>query len=389
MKAGIWMPSIDDLVSVAEAFQKSPVYIDRDRCVAVRNRNASCRRCVDACPCDAIEVMNNEITLDVRACSACGACTAVCPTGALVPLRPSDDDLFDACVQAAGASVGRAVIACARISSRREADPTRYAEVPCLARVDESVLMRLAAEGVREIVLVDGACATCRYRAIDEGVNITCGAFQQLVGAQGAEIPISRTSAFPHDMLIEDATGLFGTTRRDFFSETARSARDLVSTAAKAALESELADAKELSIGARLRAGENGALPTFEIRRHTDIVNAMDALGQSVVEEVVARVFATVEIDVEKCNGCGMCAVFCPTAAIKRDERKKPYTNPEYLEFWASECIQCNLCQDVCWKKCLKVSPVVPTKQLFSFDPVVFDLRSSAGASKPFGLGSS
>ncbi|QKF07639.1 4Fe-4S binding protein [Berryella wangjianweii] len=380
------MPSIDDIVSVAEAMESSPILVDRDRCVAVRNRNASCRRCVESCPCEAVAVGNNEVKVDPRACSACGACATVCPTNALVPLRPADEALLAASRQAMEANEGRVVIACARISSRHEADPERYAELPCLARVDESVLMKLAAAGAQAVTLVDGTCSTCRYRDTDAGINVTCGAFMQLTQAMGASVPIQRASAFPDDLRIDQAEGRFGTSRRDFFAETARSAKRLVSTAAKATVEKELGLAKaEELIGKRLRVGDSGALPQFQIERHADVINAMDALGQPTLPEVTARVFGRVRIDVDTCNGCGMCAVFCPTGALKRDERRKPYTNPEYLQFWASECVACGLCADVCWKKCLTVEAVIPTDELFSFDPVTFRLSAAAQQPQAFG----
>ena len=135
------------------------------RCVAVRNRNASCRKCIDACPADAISVHNNVLSVDHKACVACGACTVVCPTEALIPIRPADEAFEQAAAEAMAALDGRAVIACARIASKGLADPHKFAEAPCLARVDESLLLGLAAVGAKDIVLVDGCCKTCRFRA--------------------------------------------------------------------------------------------------------------------------------------------------------------------------------------------------------------------------------
>ena len=37
------MPSVNDIANVAEALQKSPIAVLRDRCVVVRNRNAQPR----------------------------------------------------------------------------------------------------------------------------------------------------------------------------------------------------------------------------------------------------------------------------------------------------------------------------------------------------------
>ena len=44
------MPNIADIIEVAEELEDKAVIPASKRCVAVRNRNASCRKCIDACP---------------------------------------------------------------------------------------------------------------------------------------------------------------------------------------------------------------------------------------------------------------------------------------------------------------------------------------------------
>ena len=86
--------------------------------------------------------------------------------------------------------------------------------------------------------------------------------------------------------------------------------------------------------------------------------------------------FGAVDIDVNKCNACGMCAVFCPTSAIKRPPSSDEFsTRLNVLEFSASDCVQCGLCQDVCWKKSITLRVPIRADELFSFEPRVFRLR--------------
>ena len=105
------MPNLKDIVDVAQALQSTAVRVVEDRCVVVRNRNSSCRRCVRACPADAITVRGNNVTLDNAACVSCGACTVVCPVEALVPLDPTDAELASGAARSASALDGTVVIA--------------------------------------------------------------------------------------------------------------------------------------------------------------------------------------------------------------------------------------------------------------------------------------
>ena len=202
------MPNLIDIVEVAEALESKAVFLAPDRCTVVRNRHSSCRKCTDACPTDAVGAKDNVLALDNERCVACGACTTVCPTEALIPLAPLDEDLAAAVADAVVASGGRAVFACARIASKRKGDPTKFAEVPCLARMEESVLLELAARGVEAILLVDGTCATCKFRACVPGIDATVASANQLLAAQGSGICVERASAFPEDVLLEDARSL-------------------------------------------------------------------------------------------------------------------------------------------------------------------------------------
>ncbi len=381
------MPSLNDIATVAEALEKSALAIVQDRCVVVRNRNATCRRCVQACPTHAIEVSNNEVHLAASSCISCGACVAVCPTEAIVPLEPTDEELANAAYAALRENGNRAVFACARIASKRQANPARYAVVPCLARLDEGIIAALVARGADEVLLVDGDCTTCKYRDCISHADATIAEANHIMAAQGCSVEAQRITGFPDDMLAEDIEGLHGTTRRGFFSDAVGAARDTAMVAAKSTLAQELGYTdKPVSIGERLRVTEEGTLPLIQVPRHEAAINAMYELGEPVVDEIESRLFASISVEVQRCNACGMCVMFCPTGALRRDPTAKVGDPLTYLEFSASDCINCGLCADVCWKRALTLSPSVSTAELFDFEPKEFDLSSAQFTpNSPFG----
>ncbi len=367
------MPNLIDIVEVAEALESKAVFLAPDRCTVVRNRHSSCRKCSDACPTDAVGAVDNVLSLDSELCVACGACTVVCPTEALIPLQPLDEDLAVAVANAVVAVGGRAVFACARIASKHLGDPSKFAEVPCLARMEESVLLELAARDVRDILLVDGTCSTCKFRANVPGIDATVASANQLLAAQGSDIRVERASAFPDDVLLEDKRSLLGASRRGFFSQ----AKGTALTAAEKTVEVAFikkGGAAAQTLRERLRMSDAGTLPQFNPVRRMHVLDAMDSLGPSVVPEIDTRLFGSVQIDAEACSSCGMCAVFCPTGALKKSDLVPEEGEGSFLEFSASDCVQCNLCADACLKSCLEVSSVVSTDELFDFEPRLIHL---------------
>lgn len=372
------MPSINDIVQVAEALEKCPVTVMEDRCSHVRNRNSSCRECVSACPENAIEVFANEINLSASKCVGCGVCAAVCPNEALVFNKPTDVELAQGAARGALENAGCAVIACARIASKRRVDPSRFAQVPCLGRVEESILINLIAHGAQEIMLVDGDCQTCKHQGSVPYIDAAVELSNHMLDVLGSSARVVRRSGFPDEMQSQDLQGAFGSSRRAFFSEAAGAAKETVITAAKTTIAQDLGYSENQDpIGQRLRVTQDGTLPLLDMPRRDILINALDALGQPVLDQLQTRRFATLEIDADKCNACGMCAVFCPTGALKRPEGEKLSDPVSSLLFLACECVQCGLCADVCWKRALQLSDIVAISELFSFDPRIFDLRNA------------
>ncbi len=368
------MPNVMDIVEVAKALETKAVLVVDDRCTVVRNRHSTCTKCADACLADAVHAEKNKLFFDGEACIKCGACTTVCPCEALVPLAPLDEVIAEEAPLTMEAAGGAAVFACARIASKRCGDPTKYVEVPCLARMDEASIVEAAARGASEIVLVDGNCRTCKYRFTSSGTDVTAETAAQLIAAQGSPVQVRRASEFPECAVMQDYHSYLQESRRDFFAGTGVRAREAAVKSVETLVFKKNDNQVLAALRERMALTEDGTLPQFDPQRHMRILDAMDAIGPSTEPYVDTRVFGSVEIDTEKCKACKMCTVFCTTGALHKTDLAPEDGVGSFLEFSAAECVQCRLCEDSCINKCLHVNSRVSTDELFDFEPRLIHL---------------
>ncbi|WP_302963576.1 4Fe-4S binding protein [uncultured Adlercreutzia sp.] len=383
------MPNLNDIMEMVDALETKAVITVPTRCVAVRNRHSTCQKCIDACLADAIHIEKNELEIDAGACVACGACIAVCPTSALISVDPMEEELAAAVAATTPAADGVTVIACARKAARQVGDPDKYAVVPCLARMDEQLVVELAARGITDIQLVDGVCSTCKYRGAVPAMDDTVASARELLAAVGSDAVITRTSEFPEAVRVADLQKAVGAARREFFTSTGHYAKDVAKSAAEKMVNDKLKQLKlqkeEQSLRDKLGV-KNGAgkMPTINAERNLEILDAMARIGEPAEEEMFTRVFGDVEVDAEKCSGCGMCVMFCPTDALRKSLDVHPDKDRAYMEFSMAECTQCNLCADACLKKCIEVVPVVSLAELFDFEPRLVEISASKSGNKLF-----
>lgn len=55
-----------------------------------------------------------------------------------------------------------------------------------------------------------------------------------------------------------------------------------------------------------------------------------------------------VEVDPERCDGCGACVEICPLDALRLDERGRPYVKYD-------ECWYCGCCEEACPRGALRM----------------------------------
>ena len=377
------MANVMELLEIVQAAKPKFVSLDRDSCLSVRNRNAKCTKCMDSCPSEAINIQFNNIDINHDICVACGSCATACPTGSIESIQPSRDDIVENCKAFIGEGASEIYIACSRIASKHLVSADRIVEVPCLAMIDESILLEAAVEGCEKVYLVDGSCATCRNVKVNESINSVAGLADYLLAVCENICEVIRTSEFPQDLLIEDLGAKISDSRRDFFTKLGSN----VFTGAKSAV--------KVGIDQKLNSSEQRAsiaLPRFNDgyeklanTRSSMVLDCIEQLGGLKTESIDTRLFATIDIDLDKCKACSMCEMFCPSGAILMIGEKptnKPRFNllasvaeekaPEHhFEFLASSCISCNTCVNICMGKCMSMNTSVLAAELFSAQPKV------------------
>ena len=365
------MSLINGLLALLGEIESDAIAVHEERCISVRNRNADCLRCVEACTSGALAYRDNE------RCIGCGTCATACPTCAIELRNPTDAELTAQLKHSIVATKGHPVIVCETALEAADVaadDAPAACVVPCLGRMDESALVGLAAYRAFDATLACGSCETCRHAPGGALMRDVVEGSRNLLEAFGSSMPVDVVECVPERVLAPGASGGShgqggdGVGRRDFF----RSAKDASTRAASAAVAEELGMAGAEPVPAAYRKVEaDGTLSHFVPTRRVRLYNYLQHVGQPVADEVETRVIGAVSIDADRCSSCRMCAVFCPTGAIKKLDEDGVFG----IVHRPSACMQCRLCERICPEQAITVSGRVPIKQFMGKEAVCFAMK--------------
>lgn len=326
-------------------FEKPRFFQYRQKlCAHTRNEKTGCRACIDICSAEAVSTdpQRQQIVVNPHLCVGCGACTTVCPTGALSYAYPKASDLgprlqtalrayaqaggLDAVVLLHNPESGRRLVEelgrAARLGLAHGL-PARVIpfELWHSASVGLDVWLSILAMGARQIMVL---CTDDDAPAYVQALNEQAGLIGQLVQGLGYE-------------------------GRDVRVLRAHGGLDL-----------------EAEIQSALIQGAATPLPgatfswTGDKRSQLDLALAhwlahAPALGQAEPPQAIAlgagSPWGGLQVNTDACTLCMSCVGACPASALA--------DNPEtpQLRFTEKNCVQCGLCVQTCPENALSLSP--------------------------------
>jgi len=347
---------LDQLVDVLTRLESRAIRVYPRQCTKLRHRRSTCTLCADHCPVQAI-TWGESLQVDPDKCTGCGICAAVCPTGALEAQTPTNEELLTR-IQGLAKEGAWVAFACPRYLEARGGDGDRFLQVNCLGRLDESVLVGAISLGAQAVWLMDSACQECpsaASRAIAEQALQRANALLQACGVS-QRISIGPQSPNGPGMRVQAPGGAEGLSRRDFFTLLARQAAKTTAVAVDSVLGSQGAQDKED------QPPKKGELPVRLPAKRRLLLAALRRIGKPVIASFEGGGLWAQFGFQEACTGCQMCAFFCPTGALSKVEEG----GKAGVAFKISQCTNCRLCQDICYKEAVVLSSTIDLGKVFN-----------------------
>lgn len=316
--------------SVGE-FDKPKYFSYRENiCAHARSEITGCSKCIDICSTQAISADGDHVKVDPHLCMGCGACSTVCPSGAMSYQYPRVSDRgaqmkqllaayrfaggADACLVFHNGDDGRALLAQAAFTARGLPARALPLETWHVSAIGLDLLMPAIAFGASQVVVLAAGSEDREYLdALREQM------------AMGETILAGLGYAGRHFAVIE--------------------ARDA------AALEAQfdaLAPAAAPAVHGTFMLGND---------KRTVIEFAVEHLlkhAPSPVDEIALPAgapFGEIRVDLKKCTMCMACVGACPESALM-DGVDQPL-----LKFLERNCVQCGLCEATCPEDAIALSP--------------------------------
>ncbi|HUP08990.1 MAG TPA: 4Fe-4S dicluster domain-containing protein [Caldimonas sp.] len=350
-------------------FQKPTFFRYRQKlCAHSRNERIGCTACIDVCSAHAIRsdaslkgrTSGGGIVVEPHLCVGCGACSTVCPSGALTYAAPRPEELgrrlrtllttyaaaggCDAAVllhsQRAGAAAIRALGRAARVDPAVHGVPARVLPLDLwhTASVGLDVWLAAIANGASQVWVLMTEEEAPDYRTAVASQMAVAEAILQGLGFRGEHFRIVDARG-----LVPDAEILRGPATSVAPARATPPALVSLDRALQAAPASSVRRAGSFAVQADKRA-------TLDLALEHLVTNAA-SVPDAVALPAPASPFGTLRIDTEACTLCLACVGACPEGALA-DNPDKPQ-----LRFVEKSCVQCGLCAQTCPEQAIALEP--------------------------------
>lgn len=311
--------SIPDLIGELE----KPTFFDYnpDICAHGNSGLEACTRCISICPADAITSIKDAIKVDPYLCQGGGACTTVCPTGAIQYVYPKLKDTLDKlrnmlkAYYAAGGEEAAIVFYGGDESAFVEQQPlSLYIPFPLeeTASVGMDVWLSAFAYGAHEVMLLTHEDTTSEaIEAIDSQLSYA----QEILAGMGFD------PSCLHRQSINCSDALMSNKRSQSFSD--------------------------VRPAAFMAQNDKRAV----IRTAVDHLYLFAPHPQDIARLPVNAPFGEIKVTKDDCTLCMACVSVCPASALSDG-----FDVPQ-LRFSEVNCVQCGLCSKACPERALTLFP--------------------------------
>jgi ferredoxin len=322
--------TLDELRESVGEFEKPRYFAYRENiCAHSRSQVQGCNACIEICSTQAISSDGDHVKVDPHLCMGCGACSTVCPSGAMTYQFPRVADrgaqikqlLFayrhagghDAAIVFHNGGDGRELLAAAAVAGQGLPARALPLETWHVAAIGLDLLLPAIAFGASQVIVLSAGSEDAEYvRALREQMAIGEAVLSGL-GYEGLHFEVIEAG---------DAEGL----QRQF---------------------SALKPASGIAAPATFLLGND---------KRTAIEFAVEHLVKHAprrVDEIALPAgspFGEVLVDRAKCTMCMACVGACPESALM-DGVDQPL-----LKFLERNCVQCGLCEATCPEDAISLS---------------------------------
>lgn len=286
-------------------------------CLRAMYPTSNCRVCLEHCPHAAID-LQKEPAITAAKCTGCGLCGAACPTGVFQQGNLDPAALFKKITD-----YPQALIYCSI-----QAETRGTLQVPCLAALNDELLLALGLANRGLIGLNTAHCEHCslsdQMTLIELRVNKANQNFRVLFPGASHCLELLKTKDEVAAILSNNLLP-----RRQLFSLIKKKASSL------------MADFIINQEGEPSRSKHRKFLPPvrealLRLLAQLQVDGMMPGSNQeslAPIKEVQAA-----------CNGCGLCAILCPTGALQQQLGEQTVS----LSYHPERCVSCHLCVAAC-----------------------------------------